>query len=244
VLVAHSYSGAPAEVAAARIPGLLARIVHLDSFAVASGESVADVFPPSMLEAMRAQAAETGNGWQVDPLPPAAMGLERPDDIAFVVPRLTRQSLGTIVERVHIDSGGETVPRTYVECLIGAEMKPFGFYAARARDRGWDYRSLNAWPRRHGHRTGGTGPAPAGDRGIRAHHAGSVNGCRSGNGGVWSRVTAGGSYAEPVEVVVPAVAVQVDGRQGKAGVYQSQQGAVLAVGFQGDVDGTGTRWYR
>jgi pimeloyl-ACP methyl ester carboxylesterase len=144
ILVAHSYSGAPAEVAAARIPGLLARIVHLDSFAVASGESIGDVFPPPMLAAMRAQAAETGDGWQVDPLPPVALGLEQPDDVAFVVPRLTGQSLRTIVEPVRIDSGGESVPRTYVECLVGAETKPFGFYAARARERGWDYRCLNA----------------------------------------------------------------------------------------------------
>jgi hypothetical protein len=38
------------------------------------------------------------------------------------------------------------------------------------------------------------------------------SGAWSGNGGVRSRVAAGGSDAEPVEVVVPAVAVQVDGR--------------------------------
>jgi hypothetical protein len=48
------------------------------------------------------------------------------------------------VEPVRIEPGGEAVPRTYVECLIGADSKPFGFYAARARDRGWDCRSLNS----------------------------------------------------------------------------------------------------
>jgi pimeloyl-ACP methyl ester carboxylesterase len=144
VLVAHSYAGAPAEVAAGDIADRLARIVHLDAFALAAGEAIGDVFPPPMLAAIRAQAAETGGGWQVDPLPSHALGLERPEDIAFVVPRLTRQSLRTFEDRVQIRPGGDAAPRTYIECLVGADAKPFGFYAARARDRGWDYRTLDA----------------------------------------------------------------------------------------------------
>jgi hypothetical protein len=143
ILVVHSYAGAPAEAAAPRVADLLARIVHLDSFALADGEAIGDVFPRPILDAIRAQAAETGDGWRVDPLPPPMLGLERAEDMAFVLPRLTRQPLRTFEDRTQIGAGAEAVSRTYVQCLVDAELKPFGFYAARARDRGWDYRTLD-----------------------------------------------------------------------------------------------------
>jgi pimeloyl-ACP methyl ester carboxylesterase len=142
VLVVHSYAGAPGEVAAAQVPDRLVRIVHVDSFALADGEAIADVFPPPMLDAMRTQAAQTGDGWRVDPLPPPMFGLHRDEDLAFVMPRLTAQPLRTFEDRVHIGPEGEAVARTYVECLTDADVKPFGFYAARARERGWDYHAL------------------------------------------------------------------------------------------------------
>ena len=144
VLVAHSYAGAPAEVAAPAVADRLARIVHLDSFAVDDGEALLDVFPPPVRDAVLAQVDATGEGWRVDPLPPALLGLDDPDDIAAVVPRLTSQPLRTMRERVHVPAGAAAVPRTYVECLRGAATKPFGFYAARGRERGWDTRTLDA----------------------------------------------------------------------------------------------------
>ena len=142
VLVAHSYSGAPVEVAAPRLVDKLARIVHIDSFALDDGEAIFDTFPPPVRDAVLAQVAATGAGWQVEPLPPALLGLEKADDIAAVMPRLTPQPLRTMQERVSIGTGAEDVPRTYVECMAGAETKPFGFFADRARARGWDTHSL------------------------------------------------------------------------------------------------------
>ena len=47
-------------------------------------------------------------------------------------------------ERVHVPPETDAVPRTYVECMTGAATKPFGIYAARARRRGWDTRTLDA----------------------------------------------------------------------------------------------------
>jgi hypothetical protein len=143
VLVTHSYSGAPAEVAAPRLVDRLLRIVHLDSFALDDGEAIFDTFPPPVRDAILAQAAATGDGWKVDPLPPPLLGLVTADDIASVMPRLTPQPLWTMQEPVRIAPGAEEVPRTYVECMIGAESKPFGFFAARARARGWHSVSLD-----------------------------------------------------------------------------------------------------
>jgi pimeloyl-ACP methyl ester carboxylesterase len=143
VLVTHSYSGAPAEVAAPRLADRLTRIVHIDSFALDDGEAIFDTFPPPVRDAILAQVAATGDGWKVDPLPPPLMGLVAAEDIAYVMPRLTPQPLRTMQEPVRIASGAENIPRTYLECMIGAETKPFGFFADRARARGWDSRSLN-----------------------------------------------------------------------------------------------------
>ena len=144
ILVAHSYAGAPVEVAAPELADRVARIVHLDSFALEDGEAVLDVFPPPVAEALLGQVAATGDGWRVDPLPPALLGLDQVDDIAAVVPRLTPQPLRTMQQAARVRPGGEAIPRTYVECLVGAETKPFGFYADRARRRGWDSRGLAA----------------------------------------------------------------------------------------------------
>ena len=152
VLVAHSYAGAPAEVAAARVADRLARIVHLDSFAVDDGEALLDVFPPPVRDAVLAQVETTGDGWKVEPLPPAVLGLEQPEHIAAVMPRLTPQPLRTMQERVTRAPGAEAVPRTYVECLTGAATKPFGIYADRARQRGWADADAGRRARRDDHR--------------------------------------------------------------------------------------------
>jgi hypothetical protein len=59
------------------------------------------------------------------------------------MPRLTPQPVRTMQDPVSVEPGAEGVPRTYVECMIGAERKPFGFFADRARARGWDTQTLN-----------------------------------------------------------------------------------------------------
>jgi pimeloyl-ACP methyl ester carboxylesterase len=144
VLVTHSYSGAPAEVAAPRLVDRLVRIVHIDSFALADGEAILDTFPAPVRDAVLAQAVATGDGWQVDPLPPHLLGLTDAEDIDFVMPRLTPQPLRTMREPVVIASGAEGVPRSYVECMIGSDTKPFGVFAARARSCGWETVDLDA----------------------------------------------------------------------------------------------------
>lgn len=135
-------AGAPIEVAAPRLVDRLARIVHIDSFALDDGEAVFDTFPPPIRDAVLAQVAATGSGWLIDPLPPALLGLERAEDIAAVMPRLTRQPVRTMQERVSIDPGADDIPRTYVQCMVGAETRPFGFFADRGPQSRWDSREF------------------------------------------------------------------------------------------------------
>lgn len=158
VIVAHSYAGAVAEVAAPGVADRLAGIVHVDSFALADGEAVIDFFPPDMAAAIVAQAQSTGDGWRVDPLPPHLLGLHDPADIAWVVPRLTPAPLRGLTDRAVVSSGAEAVPRTYIECTEGADQKPFGFFAGRGRALGWDVRTLDT-----GHDAMVTAPAALAD---------------------------------------------------------------------------------
>jgi pimeloyl-ACP methyl ester carboxylesterase len=142
LLVAHSYAGAVAEVAAPSVADRLAGIVHLDSFALADGEAIFDFFPPEMASAIVAQAQATGDGWRVDPLPPELLGLDDPADRDWVLPRLRPAPLRGFIDRAAIGTGAQALPRTYIECTGGSEPTPFGAFAARGRALGWDVRAL------------------------------------------------------------------------------------------------------
>jgi hypothetical protein len=112
------------------------RLVYLDAFVPAGGDCVLDYFPPPIAEQIRA------SGPFVAPLPPHMLGLVQEDDIAWVTARLTKQPLATLTQRVTV---AETkVPRSYVECTLGASEKPFGMFAARARARGCHVTTLEA----------------------------------------------------------------------------------------------------
>ncbi len=155
VRVAHSYAGAVAEVAAPGLAALLARIVHLDSFALADGEATIDFFPPDLAAAIVAQGSATG---RVDPLPPALLGLRDPADVEWVVPRLVPAPLRCLTDRAVVGSGAEGVPRSYIECTEAADQKPFGVFAERGRALGWDVRTLDT-----GHDAMVTAPAALAD---------------------------------------------------------------------------------
>jgi pimeloyl-ACP methyl ester carboxylesterase len=138
-VVAHSYAGAVAEVAAPAVAERLAGIVHLDSYPLADGEAIIDFFPPELAAAIVEQA---GDGWKVAPLPPELLGLHEPADLEWVMPRLEPAPLRGLTDRAVVGPGAEAIPRTYIECTEGADQKPFGVFAERARALGWDVRTL------------------------------------------------------------------------------------------------------
>lgn len=148
VVVSHSYSGFPVEVALDLLASrgeldAVDHVVHIDSFVPAGGDAILDYFPPDLAGMIRGLAESNGDGWRVPTLDPAMLGLFDEDDLAFVVPRLTEQSFATMEETVSLGADTSAVSRTYLECLVGAETKPFGLFGARARDAGWAYDTLD-----------------------------------------------------------------------------------------------------
>ncbi|WP_328686852.1 alpha/beta fold hydrolase [Streptomyces caniferus] len=68
-LVAHSYASVPVTVAAGRLGTRLERVVYLDSAPFSEGMCLLDVMPEDVVNRLRRQVAEHGDGWRL-PLPP------------------------------------------------------------------------------------------------------------------------------------------------------------------------------
>ena len=147
VLVGHSYAGmiitGVAEQAASRIK----RLVYIDAFVPADGQSVMDLLPPTIAEMFREQARRLGGGWllpsgegQLD-----LWGLKPGPERDFVRARLSDFSLRCFEEklRLHSDCAAK-LPRTFIASV--AEGYParavFQRFADRARNEGWSYHEL------------------------------------------------------------------------------------------------------
>lgn len=123
VLVAHSYAGAPATVAAARVAERIARIVYVAAVLPQAGRSVFEVAEPGFEQAIRHFADAEGDGWLVpmmnDEVLDAVFGDHglTADDTAWLRARGVGQPIGCFTERAPADlSAVDTLPRTFVVC--------------------------------------------------------------------------------------------------------------------------------
>jgi pimeloyl-ACP methyl ester carboxylesterase len=118
VLVGHSYAGMVISGVAEEVPERLARIVYLDAFVPANGQSAFDLMPlPGIAEQWIARARGEGNGWLVPPFPPESLGITDPADVAWVAQRLTSMPLLTHQEPVRLPAErARELPRSYILC--------------------------------------------------------------------------------------------------------------------------------
>ncbi len=148
ILVAHSYGGTVATMAAARQTPRLRALIYLDAQAPVDGQTASG----AMGEATRAGlAALSDDTWQLPPLPLDVVGVEAPDDVAWVAARRHPHPMRTLLEPVRIAAGAlAPLARAYIECtqhnrlaaLFGADpLRPF---AERAQREGWAFARLDA----------------------------------------------------------------------------------------------------
>lgn len=97
-LVAHSYAGVPAAVAADQVQGRVARLVFLDARVPVDGQRGFDVWPGTE-EPFRESSRLIGDGWLVPP-PDDTFGITDATDLAWVRGRLTPQPFKTYEDRV------------------------------------------------------------------------------------------------------------------------------------------------
>lgn len=150
VLVAHSYAGAPATIAAGRIPDRIARIVYVGAVVPQPGRSLFDISPPLMEKMIQEATDAEGDGWLIPMMSDETLdfafgdhGLTA-DDRAWLRARGVGQPIACYRDRAPDDLGAvESLPRTYVVCAGDPGEPPVA-----PGTPGWDVRTLASghWP--------------------------------------------------------------------------------------------------
>ena len=95
LLVGHSYGGALAHVLEERIADRLRAVVHLEGAIAAPGSGIIDMWSDERRQSTLRQVEATGDGWRVAPADPRSWGSLTDDQIAWLTPKLTPQSIKT-----------------------------------------------------------------------------------------------------------------------------------------------------
>jgi len=136
VLVGHSSGGVVVTGVAERAAGRLARLVLLDAFVPAAGESVLGLLPEARRAHFEAQARTAGDGWRI-PLDwraaLAGWGVTDEADVAWMEPRLRPQPLATMDRGPASVAAAEALPRSFVHCTLKPAGDAFARFAERAR---------------------------------------------------------------------------------------------------------------
>ncbi|MGN9781496.1 alpha/beta fold hydrolase [Nonomuraea sp. ZG12] len=112
-LVGHSYGGMVITGAAGRAPERVAGLVYLDAFVPEPGQSCFDLMP--WLAGVFTELA--GDGEHAQPLDPAGLGVDDPDDAAWLRAHSTPMPLRTHQEPLPGPGRPGNMPALFVRCL-------------------------------------------------------------------------------------------------------------------------------
>ena len=115
VLVGHSYSGMVVTAVADRAAKRIARLVYVDAVVPRDGQCLYDRSSPQAKSFFEEQAKAGGDGWLVPPAGAKFLGLQREEDLNWVLPRLTPHPVRTFREAVRLAS--DPPPRRYINCI-------------------------------------------------------------------------------------------------------------------------------
>ncbi|QKW36931.1 alpha/beta fold hydrolase [Actinomadura sp. NAK00032] len=119
VLVAHSYGGAPATIAAAAIPGRISRLVYLAALLPEPGKSLFDSTPAHVVDAIMETVRDGRIPVMSDEIIDAGFGDHglTSEDRAWLRARGAGQPIGTYQDPAPADLGAvQALPRTYIAC--------------------------------------------------------------------------------------------------------------------------------
>src|SRR5947208_1736531 len=97
-LVGHSYAGLVVREAALRAAEKVHEVVLVEGWIGPGGKSLLDLAPDWFPDAIRQSAAEQGDGWRVPVPDPAVVGVQDPNDVAWLRRRLTEHPLKTFTD--------------------------------------------------------------------------------------------------------------------------------------------------
>jgi hypothetical protein len=111
-------------------------LVVLDAFVLENGESVMDIVPSEVAQALRDQARATGEGWKVNPIPAHILGVRDPHDVAWVDAQCTPQAIATFEERITLTGNLDDIQD--IAYILPAERHPNLLVShERATAEGW-----------------------------------------------------------------------------------------------------------
>ncbi|WP_431903926.1 alpha/beta fold hydrolase [Nonomuraea sp. bgisy101] len=119
VLVAHSYGGAPATIAANTIPERIAEVVYLAALLPEPGKSLFDITPAPVVDAIMETVQDGRIPAMSDEIIDANFGAHglTPQDRAWLRARGVGQPIGTYQDPAPADLGAvQRLPRTYIAC--------------------------------------------------------------------------------------------------------------------------------
>jgi pimeloyl-ACP methyl ester carboxylesterase len=140
VLVGHSYGGVVVTAVADRAAGRIARLVYLDAVVPRDGQSLYSCVSPQAKSFFEEQA---GDGWCI-PVAAASeqfLGLQREEDLRWVIPKLKPHPIRTFRDAVRLNSKSSVAPRTYINCIGD---KPSGQPRSAQAEGISDYHELQA----------------------------------------------------------------------------------------------------
>jgi pimeloyl-ACP methyl ester carboxylesterase len=142
VLCGHSYAGCVITGVADQIADRIRALVFLDAFVSENGESLMDIVPSEVGQALREHARAAGDGWKLNPVPAHQFGVRDPQDAAWVDAQCTPQAIATFEERITLtDNPRKILDITYV---FPTECHPNLLIShARAKANGWRMRVID-----------------------------------------------------------------------------------------------------
>lgn len=113
VLVGHSYAGFVVTGVADRSPSRVRTLVYINAFVPEDGKSLLDYVPPDRRAAYEKPGKDKG---YFESFPLAHYGVTKPDDVAWVQPRITPQPYATFAQALKLRAGMPKMPKAYVRC--------------------------------------------------------------------------------------------------------------------------------
>jgi pimeloyl-ACP methyl ester carboxylesterase len=133
-LVAHSFGGYPATVAADRAADRIARLVYLDAAVPVDGQSNADASPHAVGTWVAAVARD---GWSIPPVPVEVLEVNEADR-ELVRSRLTPMPITAFLQRVSLTGAVDAIARRDFVLATGWTANPYRAQAERlSREPGW-----------------------------------------------------------------------------------------------------------
>lgn len=140
VLLGHSFGGMVATGVADRARDRVARLIYLDAFVPMNGQASIDLVSPAERRRLL-DSVQTGDGWRVTPNPTPAD--TSPDDREWIAKYRMPQSAKCFQQPLRLNAELD-LPRTYIHCTRFADAKPFGQFATRASNAGWQVHDFDA----------------------------------------------------------------------------------------------------